>query len=129
MINDAVTDALLDKAAKQLAARLAKFSTGVVLTEALLRDVHDLVRNHRRECSNNLGLKFPKMVPVVLPSVGQIMLHNAELDERSIQAIVINISTNYPQVPLMELAQAIKRAYPYYRPNGINFAPSTRILQ
>lgn len=119
----------MDKAASQLANRLAKYSRGITLNKGLLRDIEDVVKDHRRQCWNNYGIKFPKMVAVVLPTVGQIMLHNEECDEKSIQAIVVNIVMQYPAIPMSEVAQAIAYAFPHYKPGRINFAPGNLTKQ
>lgn len=72
------------------------------------------VQDHRTRARQQ-GIDFPVMVPIVIQSRKWVNLVRADLDRRSIEQLVVNICTQFPTIEMIEVAQAIKRAFPDFK--------------
>lgn len=108
-------DGELQVEAARLAARVATFR-GHPMTDRTLREIAQVVKDHRSYCRLD-GLDFPKMTAVVIPEAGTIDLYRADLDDEGIKAVVLRTAHGTPGVTPQMVADAIRRAWPRYRPD------------
>ena len=66
------------------------------------------------------GLDLPKLTVCVLPSIGQIYIYRADTSNRDIENIVVNMTRLHPAVEMMEIAKAVHRAFPHYKPANLH---------
>jgi hypothetical protein len=86
-----------------------------------LRALYELV--HRKaEAMRREVRYFPRLVPIVLPSVGFVQLVRRDLETQGIENTIINLARTFPALDPRELAQAIKKAFPEYRPSEVHRA-------
>lgn len=90
------------------------------MNDASIRDLQRIVDDFRVWFKNRYGITFPFLVPFVLPSTGHVRFVRADWDHASIQrhllfTIDLHQKTGRP-VAAVELAQAVRRAWPTYKP-------------
>lgn len=69
---------------------------------------------------NRYGLTFPKLVPMVIPSLGEVKFYRADWPEVEIEKNLLYMIKDYQKlgrrVDVTELAAATRWAWPHYRP-------------
>lgn len=108
--------ARMEAAAEVLRARLASKIALRRVDRAAIAVTVQIVADHRAEARKS-GLDFPKLAIMPLPTVGEIKLFNADLDRSSIKVLVVNLAREYPQLSPVDLAMAVKFAFPDFRPD------------
>lgn len=119
----------LQRAADQLFERL-KYFTGLPLTKHNLHRMQEVVVDHARGCRLR-GVKFPKLVPLVVEKiggedVGTVEWVRADLEEEGIQVTIYNLAVKYPNIRPQEIVAALARTFPHYRPGHFDLAPRER---
>jgi hypothetical protein len=111
-------DLRANRAASILFERVKHVVAGHVVSRSLIERIERLVRDHRVEASL-AGIKFPTMVVLPLPYQGAVQLVRADLDEKGIQTIVLNLTVQYPDVTAPELAAAVHHGFPRFRSGNL----------
>lgn len=91
---------------------------------SLIHDLQRLLQDYQARLAKQ-GIHFPQMAVLPLPSVGTVDFWRRDLDRRAIQQQVMNICTKYPAVDMLELAVAVKAAYPGFKPEPVARARAT----
>lgn len=76
----------------------------------------ELVRAHRLKARGR-GVDFPVLAAFVFPRLGSVELVRADLDRAGIKTQVLNMTAKHPTVTVEELAWALSKAFPHYRPD------------
>jgi hypothetical protein len=87
------------------------------LDDETRREVRDLVRQARADFRRRHGVAFPRMTVLMLPSVGHLELFRADLARVKVREAIAHLRAAHPTVSAVELASAIVRAWPNYRPS------------
>jgi hypothetical protein len=93
-----------------LRALVSRFR-GADLTGYTIHRMMDDVKSHRQRWRNH-GVDFPALVPLVNRRAGTVELVRADLDRRAIQTTVRNFIIKNRELSPIEVAQAIKLAWP-----------------
>jgi hypothetical protein len=119
MINDE-SHPEMQRAHKQLLQRLGEVTArnNGVLDKRLLHDMFECVKHHRQEWRRR-GVDFPVMVALAFPGYGIVDWVRADLDIASIRQKVINFVRENPHVPMKNVVEAFRAAYPDLKPGEI----------
>lgn len=98
----------------RLAARDARDGTAFYLTVSSMKD---LLKSHR-DTMRYRGVLFPKLVLLSVPRLGAVEVVRDDLDWKSVQALVLNLTEKYPAIQPRELAEAIAETFPQFRPGS-----------
>lgn len=115
-MDDEENDARLAAAAAVLEERLARFMVGKSIDGAVLREVRQIIYDHRARAKQS-GLNFPALALLPFPRQARMMFFLADIDRAQIPRIVINITRELPDVTAAEIAQAVHFAFPDYAPD------------
>jgi hypothetical protein len=112
-------DARLARAAKIVHGRVSRHITARGRNIEELRDFDEFVEHTRRTVGMELGVRLPPLVVVLLRHAAGVHVHVArrDADHHQIQMLVKNLHTLYPTATPQDLASAIRRAWPEYRPD------------
>lgn len=89
--------------------------TARYLTVDALRTI---IKDHREHCRRH-GVPFPRLVLVDFPIVGAVEVLRDDLDFKSVQVFVVNMTQKYPHITTHELATSIAAAFPRFRPGSV----------
>lgn len=85
-----------------------------------MHELKQMVYDFRVWFKNRYGLTFPELVPVILPSIGEVKFYRRDLPDAEIHRtrlfMVTDLKKIGKEVPPLEIAAAIQRAWPHYRP-------------
>lgn len=108
-------------AARQLFERLhvladkdARDGTAFYLT---VQGMRDLIKSHRDYCRYR-GVPFPRLVLLSVPRLGAVEVVRDDLDWKSVQTLVLNLTEKYPAITPQELALTIGETFPQFRPGA-----------
>jgi len=127
-------DQRLIDALELLMQRLSKF-VGQTLTNSTVLAIRSTIEQTRSDFKRNHQYDFPPLVPLILPTSGFIAWFRQDLDDEEIRIKVLNLlrelTINRLPVGAYELAQAMKLAWPSYKPDieGYRNAYQVRLLQ
>lgn len=107
-------DELLDKAQAELHEKLKRF-LHKSWTESTFRELDEMVHDFA-VAKRQKGVDFPQVTAIVIPSRRHIRLARRDLDHAGIQAHIQSIINLWPDITALEIAPAIKRAWPDYNP-------------
>ena len=116
---DGEDDHRRNRAAKHLGEMITRFVSDKPVSEGLIRDVEFMVRAHRLHLWDRHGIAFPVMTVMFVPRINYLQLVRADLDEKGIAAVLKNVTAVYPNVTPADLAGAVKRAFPAYKPGNV----------
>lgn len=88
------------------------------LDKYLMKDMYDVVKQHREQCRTR-GIDFPALVALVVPRFGIVEWKRADLDLASIKVSIVNFVRFHPQVPMAEVVQTFRRAWPSLKPDDV----------
>lgn len=91
------------------------------LSRQLHHDVADMVEQFRVKFNQNTGCIFPKMVVCFIPEVGAVEIVREDLTQQDLQTWIVNCTVKYPRVTAQDLARALARHFPGYRPDRLEF--------
>lgn len=74
--------------------------------------VDDHICSARRD-----GIRFPDMVVLVLEGVRAFEVVRRDLDHKAIQTTIRNLIAKYNGIAAWEIAQAVRAAFPQYKPD------------
>lgn len=95
--------------------------TGRVLSSQLHHEVCDMVEAFRIKFNQNTGYTFPRMAVCFIPEVGAVEVVRAELSQEDFQTWIVNLTVKYPRVQARDIARALSRHFPQYRPDRLEF--------
>jgi hypothetical protein len=107
-----------NRAASILYERVRVLVSGNQINRAMVAIVEKAVSDHRIEAIL-AGISFPTLVVLPLPAQGAVQLVRADLDEKGIQTIVLNLTVQYPEVTAGELAAAVRHGFPDFRTGNL----------
>lgn len=81
----------------------------------LLHKINALLVDTRQRCKHQ-DIDFPVMAAIIVPSEALIEIVRADLDRKAIEQVVVNLVTRYSRIPMIELAHAVKTAFPDFKP-------------
>lgn len=73
--------------------------------------LHEFVESHRFNALRK-GIKFPKLIALVIPRLGWIKLVREDLTEMNVRRAVMAMLRECPSITIEEASKAIKRAWP-----------------
>lgn len=88
------------------------------LTQPFLEKLFGIVKDHRSQCRAR-GVDFPVLVALVVPRLGIVEFVRADLDIVSLRIKIVNFTRMNPDATMIEIVQALTRAYPDLRPDDI----------
>jgi hypothetical protein len=104
----------------QLLMRQMQRFIGEPLNSRTVSVILTMIDDHRTNFRREYGHDFPQLVPFILPSSQFIAWFRADLDDHEIYQKVLNLLHEFTvtKVPVneVELATAIKMAWPSYQP-------------
>lgn len=77
-----------------------------------LLSIQEFIEEHRKNAKRK-GIDFPKLIVLVIPRLGWIKVVREDLTELNLRRAVIALLRECPSVNREEIAEAIKRAWPY----------------
>lgn len=108
-------------AARQLFERLNRLAASDAASGTAQYQTIDtmrgLIKSHR-DHARYLGIPFPKLVLLNIPRLGAVEVIRDDLDWKSVQTLVVNMTEKYPAVTAQELAVAIGETFPQFRPGA-----------
>lgn len=110
-------DPRINSALQQLASRIGTVFRRRGMDNHTFRITTEIIEDHARWCKRE-GIKFPALVPMVLTGVREIKLFRKDLEKEGIQSMITTIAKECPNVTAMEIAGALRLAYPGYRPSA-----------
>lgn len=118
-----------EKAAAETLGKLLGNFVGVELDDYAVAKIDEAIAFHRGVYIRR-GLKFPNMVAIVLPSIRQIDIVRADLDQGGVQVVVVNLTRKYPDVTAKDIAYGVGRVFPDYMRRALEagMANKKRIL-
>lgn len=97
--------------AKMLEARIV----GRDLNQGTLNLCEEIIDHHRAKWKLR-GVDFPRMTYIFIPEHGYLKLVRKDWDQKAIETEIVNTTTHCPSATAVQIAQAIKRAFPHYVP-------------
>ena len=88
---------------------------GLGITNALVAQIKERCE-YWRMCCRRDNVYMPGFRLLIFPSINQIELVREDLDRTAIRILVVNMVTKYAMLDMMELANAIRYAFPNYKP-------------
>jgi hypothetical protein len=86
-------------------------------------DLRTIARDHRTEFKKQHGVDFPRLVPFIVPSIGEVKLLPADWSSSRVRRELAILIGDYAKrgitVPAVELAQAVSRTWPRFRPRRV----------
>lgn len=82
-----------------------------------IQRLRDLIKSHR-DYNRYRGVPFPKLVLLTIPRLGAVEVVRDDLDWKSVQILVVNLTEKYPAVTATELAICIGETFPQFRPGA-----------
>lgn len=92
---------------------------------SLVADLQRLFADQRSALARE-GIVFPQMAVIPLPSAGAVEFWRGDLDRGAIHQQVGSTCVRYPTVDMLELAVAVKAAYPGFKPEAVLRANKVR---
>lgn len=106
-------------------ARLSKMILRKVahkpLSSQLHHDVQCMVEDFRIVFNQRTGAIYPKMVVCFIPEVGAIEIVREDMTMQDFQTWIVNCTVKYPRVRAADIARALARHFPQYRPDRLEF--------
>jgi hypothetical protein len=94
---------------------------GEPLSGDMIVTIQTFIEDFRAKFKLDYGYEFPALVPLILPRSQFIAWFRADLDTHEIRLKLLNLLREFhvKRIPIseMELARAIKLAWPHYSPN------------
>lgn len=115
MNEDELRQARLNNFAGLLHERIRAYCVGRMLDSATVLGLKEIVDQARSHARVHEGLDFPPMHVIAFPRLGAIEIVRKDLDERSLQTWIVNLTVKYPGITPIEIARALKDAFPNYR--------------
>jgi hypothetical protein len=113
-------DPRLQEFASQTLSRLHQLYIGKPLNQHTIRQINTFVDHQRISFKQTYGYDIPELVALILPTSRFIALYRADLDTLQIHVFLTNLmrELGHNKVPVdkLELAQALKLAWPHYDP-------------
>jgi hypothetical protein len=91
------------------------------LSAQLHHDVQGMVEAFRVKFNQSTGYVYPRMVVCFIPEVGAIEIVREDLTEQDFQTFIVNLTVKYPRVEARQIARALARHFPQYRPDRLEF--------
>lgn len=91
------------------------------LSQQLHHDVAGMVEAFRVKFNQCTGYTYPRMVVCFIPEVGAIEIVREDLTMEDLQRFVVNLTVKYPRVAAVDIARALARHFPQYRPDRLEF--------
>lgn len=98
--------------------RLAKHIVGRELDGSdrkILDDLEELLEYHQQLWSAR-GVAFPDLTALIIPRLGFVRLVRRDWEQGAIEQEIVNTTVNCPDATPQEIAQAVKYAWPGYKP-------------
>lgn len=86
------------------------------LDETSIRELTELIADHRKNARHALGVKFPVLTALVFPRFGYVDFVRADMSQEDIETTIVNCTVKYKNITREEVAWAIKHAFPDYKP-------------
>lgn len=84
---------------------------------AMLHKINTILIDLRARLRSQ-NVYFPAMTAIILPSIQTFELVRCDLERGAIRQTILNIIVKYPSVDMMEVASAVKLAFPDYKPEA-----------
>ena len=110
-------DPRLVESKRQLALKIARHCRGKRLDQHLVHEVTQIYEDHRVAARQD-GVDFPELVPLVLDEQRKINLVRRDLDQASIDNLVLEIAQDQlsnDRYSPGEIARAVRRAFPHHK--------------
>lgn len=109
----------LNQSATDLLRKLKLFCTGRLLSNQSLDALDQIAKDHRAWARLH-GIPFPRMSIVVIPRLGIIEIWRADLERADLEHHVVRMVRKFPRLLMPELADAIARSYPDFKPKSLS---------
>jgi hypothetical protein len=110
-------DARLRHAAGVLFENISRLATGMAMEPATIAAIADWIAIHRADCKR-MGIDFPEMVVVAFPRLGAIEICRRDWTVPDVETFILDCVSKYPTISAAEIAEAIKKAWPGYKPRA-----------
>lgn len=110
-------DARLRHAAGVLHAEVSRLAEGMAMDRSTVDKIAEWVEIHRRDCKR-MGIDFPEMVVVAFPRIGAIEICRRDWTTPDVENFILGCVQKYPEITTPEIAKAIERAWPGYKPRA-----------
>lgn len=104
----------MQRAKNDLLVALATFR-GCQVDNQTMVDLNNTIAEHRARWRIK-GVDFPVLAALIVPRLHIISLVRADLDQKAIESRIVQFVKENPQVTARDVAQAVKWAFPDYRP-------------
>lgn len=126
-MTDVAEDERIEMAGRYLFERVKSVAhaanvRGIGLTDAAVYRIKDVIAEHRKEMKLR-GIRFPKVVAIVMAKYGAIEIVRRDLDRDALQTIILNITVKYPGVTPEDIANGIHHAFPNLRSVSLDMRP------
>lgn len=111
------------KAMNHLAKVLSSFVDNKDFNALNLEAMRDIVDGHYDSFRREHGATFPRLTLFALPSVRFVVFYRYELEQEEIRRKMLMLLRQFAvrriRISAMELASAITKAWPFYRPEEV----------
>lgn len=108
-------DARLRHAAGVLFTEVSRLATGMPMDRASVETIAGWIEIHRRDCKR-MGIDFPEMVVVAFPRIRAIEICRRDWSTPDVETFILDCVTKYSGITAPEIAEAISKAWPGYKP-------------
>jgi hypothetical protein len=84
---------------------------------ALVADLRRVIYHHASAYEKRTGRRFPRLTPLVIPSLKQVDFYPADWNDGQIREMIAHhFKTLGNKITAVELAASVQRAFPRYKP-------------
>lgn len=111
-------DDFLIASIEELREKLARYvANRTDFSYALVGDLRALIRRHAAAYEQRTGRRFPRLTPMVIPSLKQVDFYPADWNDGQIREMIAHhFKVLGNKITAVELAASVQRAFPKYKP-------------